>query len=205
MREDWGSINPINGYQLFGCRQGQHVHPGALHGRAGQPVQALAQMPGAGRGRTGALAEVVRLAPGPAWPADMPWPAGEHTIPIGQPLPPADVVAADVALIATSLRTGKAYQLARRRDGGFAPAFDLDAWRRQMTAESYRPEHMLPLSARLPFHYHRLPGFVRNATACVLLALARPRAAAFRPSCATTVRCSSRCCSTQRARDPSRR
>ncbi len=87
--------------------------------------------------------------------------------------------AADVALVGSSLRSGKSHALARRREGKFAPAFDLQAWRRQMTAESYRPEHVLPLSARLPFHYHILPGWVRNALASALLPLARSRGGGF--------------------------
>jgi hypothetical protein len=133
----------------------------------------------AGSGRNAAQTEVVRLAPGPAWPADVSWPAGEHTIPISQPLSPTDVMADGVALIAISCCTGKAFELVRRREGGFLTAFDLEAWRRQMIAETYRPEHTLPLSARLPFHYHRLPGFARNAMAGLLLALTRPRAGGF--------------------------
>jgi hypothetical protein len=125
---------------------------------------------GARRRGNGDWAQVVRLAPGPAWPAHLPWPPGEHTIPIGQPLPETKVGAADLALTAVSLHDGRVRALVCRRGHRFEPAFDADDWLRHMTAETYRPERVLPLSARLPFHYHRLPGFVRNAVAGALLA-----------------------------------
>ena len=44
-----------------------------------------------------------------------------------------------------------------------------------MMSETYRPEHTVPMSARLPFHYHRLPGFLRNALATVTLSLGKTR------------------------------
>lgn len=48
-------------------------------------------------------------------------------------------------------------------------AVDIHDWLNVMEREMYRPEHRKPFSARLPFHYHRLPGFVRNALASLLL------------------------------------
>lgn len=42
---------------------------------------------------------------------------------------------------------------------------DMDHWLGVMTGERYRAEHKLPLSARLPFHYHKIPGGLRNLLA----------------------------------------
>lgn len=136
-------------------------------------------MTAVGQGDSARGADVLRLQRGAAWPPDIPWPSGEHTIVLSGALAPADPVASEVALAGTSLTTGATAVLAYRREKGFATAFDLDAWRQQMVAESYRPAHVLPLSARLPFHYHRLPGFVRNALATLILSLAKPRAPSF--------------------------
>jgi peptidoglycan/xylan/chitin deacetylase (PgdA/CDA1 family) len=122
-------------------------------------------------------AEVLGLQPGVAWPHDMLWPAGEHTIPM-RSLPP-DGVDDDTALAATSLTSGATFALVRRHAGGFAPAFDANAWLHEMKYELYRPEHVLPFSARLPFHYHRLPGIARNALATLVLSLSKARAATF--------------------------
>jgi len=136
-------------------------------------------MTSVGQGDTAQGADVLRLERGSAWPPDIPWPPGEHTIVLSGPLASAHPVASDVALTGVSLTTGATIVLVYRREKGFAPAFDLDAWQREMAAESYRPEHVLPLSARLPFHYHRLPGFVRNALAAVVLSQAKSRAPVF--------------------------
>jgi len=38
-----------------------------------------------------------------------------------------------------------------------------------MEKESYRKEHTPPLTARIPFHYHRIPGLIRNLLAKILL------------------------------------
>jgi len=123
--------------------------------------------------------EVLRLQPGPAWLQDMLWPAGEHTIPI-RSLPQDDcIVDDDTAIAATSVSSGATFALVRRRDGGFTSLFDANGWLHDMKYELYRLEHVLPFSARLPFHYHRLPGIARNALATLLLSLSRARAATF--------------------------
>jgi hypothetical protein len=129
-------------------------------------------------GLAGAAVDVLHLNPGPAWPEAVPWPAGDHTIPMMLPVPQAHA-ADDVTLTGTSIANGAIYGLVLRRNGRFTPAFDINAWRRMMVSESYRPEHALPISARLPFHYHRLPGVVRNALATLVLSLSRPRASGF--------------------------
>lgn len=36
------------------------------------------------------------------------------------------------------------------------------AWLDWIRAEAYRPSHRIPWSARLPFHYHRIPGGIRT-------------------------------------------
>jgi peptidoglycan/xylan/chitin deacetylase (PgdA/CDA1 family) len=120
--------------------------------------------------------EVLRLQPGPAWRPDVPWPAGEHTIPM-RSLPPDDrMVSDDTAIAATSLSNGATFALVRRHAGGFAPLFEAEVWLHEMKYELYRPEHVRPLSARLPFHYHRLPGIARNALATLVLSLSGGRA-----------------------------
>lgn len=48
-------------------------------------------------------------------------------------------------------------------------AFDLGEWVTALLDESYRPEHQKPLTAKLPFHYHHVPGLVRNFMAAVIL------------------------------------
>jgi len=52
---------------------------------------------------------------------------------------------------------------------------DLAKWIKIMHQESYRPEHSIPITARLPFHYHKLPGVIRNFLAYVLLNLKKVR------------------------------
>jgi hypothetical protein len=137
-------------------------------------------MPQDDSGRVTAF-DMLRLNPGPAWPDGMPWPAGQHTIPIRLPVPLASGVN-DVALTGISVSSGAIYALVQRRNGKLTPAFDLDAWRSDMVLERYRPEHALPFSAGLPFHYHRLPGIVRNALASLMLVLSKWHAAACFPA-----------------------
>jgi hypothetical protein len=123
--------------------------------------------------------EVLRLQPGPAWLKDMLWPAGEHTIPMRSLPPDGFMVNDDTAVAATSVDRDATFALVRRHDGGFTPVFDANAWLHEMKYELYRPEHVLPFSARLPFHYHRLPGIVRNVLATLVLSLSKARAATF--------------------------
>ena len=123
--------------------------------------------------------EVLRLQPGPAWRRDMLWPAGEHTIPIRSLPPDRCMVDENTAVVAMSVTSGTKFALVRRHDGGFTPIFDADAWLHEMKYELYRPVHVLPFSARLPFHYHRLPGIARNALATLVLSANKARAATF--------------------------
>jgi peptidoglycan/xylan/chitin deacetylase (PgdA/CDA1 family) len=123
--------------------------------------------------------DVLRLRRGEAWPTHIPWPPGEHTIVLSGPLAPDDAAAADVALAGVSLTSGMTVVLAYRRQTGFSPTFDYGGWLQEMAAESYRPEHVLPLSARLPFHYHRVPGIIRNAVAALVLARRKHRGPKF--------------------------
>lgn len=39
---------------------------------------------------------------------------------------------------------------------------DVPVWIEALKTESYRPEHKKPLSSMLPFHYHHVPGVIRN-------------------------------------------
>src|SRR5262245_40362914 len=48
-------------------------------------------------------------------------------------------------------------------------AFAVEEWSRDLVLERYRPPHQFPVSARLPFHYHRIPAPVRNVVASMLL------------------------------------
>ena len=123
--------------------------------------------------------EVLRLQPGPAWLQDMLWPAGEHTIPFGSMPPDGCMVDDDTAVAATSVSSGATFALVRRHGGSFTPVFDSNAWLHEMKYELYRPEHMPPFWARLPFHYHRLPGIARNALATLVLSLSKARAPTF--------------------------
>ena len=122
--------------------------------------------------------EVLRLQPGPAWRQDILWPAGEHTLPMRSLPPDGCMVDDDTAVVATSITRGTTFALVRHHDGGFTPIFDAEAWLHEMKYELYRPKHVLPFSARLPFHYHRLPGIARNALATLVLSL-YARAATF--------------------------
>jgi len=119
--------------------------------------------------KTSRQANVVRLRAGPAWPADIPWPSGDHTIVLTSPSQPGDCSASDVVLSGTSLEGGGISILVKRQSGQLVSTFDFDDWRRTMLFENYRPEHTIPITARFPFHYHRLPGIVRNALATVML------------------------------------
>src|SRR6516225_3039829 len=85
----------------------------------------------------------------------------------------------NTAVVAMSVTSGTRFALVRRHDGGFTPIFDADAWLHEMKYELYRPVHVLPFSARLPFHYHRLPGIARNALATLVLSANKARAATF--------------------------
>jgi hypothetical protein len=107
------------------------------------------------------------------------WPAGEHTIPFGSLPPDGCMVDDDTAVAATSVSSGATFALVRRHGGGFTPVFDSNAWLQEMKYELYRPEHMPPFWARLPFHYHRLPGIARNALATLVLSLSKARAPTF--------------------------
>ena len=117
--------------------------------------------------------DVLRLSPGPAWPADVPWPPGEHTLVLTGPSRSEACPSSDVALSGTSIHDGGVSVLATCKNGQFGLAFDFDAWQQTMMSESYRSEHTMPLTARLPFHYHRLPGVLRNVLAATVLRLNR--------------------------------
>jgi peptidoglycan/xylan/chitin deacetylase (PgdA/CDA1 family) len=120
----------------------------------------------------------MRLTPGPAWPIEIPWPAGDQNAP-GLTLEHFTVTeTSDIAVFGTA-GSGDVVPLVGRTTNGFVATFDTEAWLRMLKSESYRSEHVLPLSARLPFHYHRLPGFVRNALASLLLRLSKPRTEGF--------------------------
>lgn len=54
-------------------------------------------------------------------------------------------------------------------DGDVVCGFDVDDWVAALHGETYRPEHSRPLTASLPFHYHRVPGPLRNALAGLVL------------------------------------
>src|SRR5215204_4380978 len=86
--------------------------------------------------------EILQVGAGPAWPRDMVWPAGEHTIPI-RSLPQKRVaVDHDTAVSAMIASTGEAFALVGRHNGGFTPTFDAVAWLDDMKHELYRPEHV---------------------------------------------------------------
>jgi peptidoglycan/xylan/chitin deacetylase (PgdA/CDA1 family) len=124
---------------------------------------------------TNGQVRVARLTMGLAWPVDLPWPPGEHTLVMISPFPPSRCSVSEVALSGRSIDSDEVVPLVRRQNGEFAPTFDIHSWRRAMIAESYRPEHTTPIMARLPFHYHRLPGFVRNVLATVMLSFGETR------------------------------
>ncbi len=50
-------------------------------------------------------------------------------------------------------------------------ALHIQPWVDALKNESYRPEHKKPLSAMLPFHYHRVPGPIRNLIATAITKL----------------------------------
>lgn len=52
-------------------------------------------------------------------------------------------------------------------------AIDLSKWLKVLQHEQYRPEHAKPITAKLPFHYHKFPGLMRNFVALVLLRIKR--------------------------------
>ncbi|GAB6175201.1 hypothetical protein JCM16814_00920 [Desulfobaculum senezii] len=80
------------------------------------------------------------------------------------------------------------------QDGEVVCGFKFERWERVIREERYRPEHTCPLAARLPFHYHLVPGPLRSALAGVILSV-RGRAAGsahpvtpFNPGCALLLR-----------------
>ena len=118
---------------------------------------------------------VLRLRAGPAWPANLSWPPGEHSIVVIGSISTVSSAASEVALTGIPIDGGEPAVLVHPCNGRLVPTFNVEASQRAMKSESYRPEHALPISARLPFHYHRLPGFLRNALAAAALARGKTR------------------------------
>jgi peptidoglycan/xylan/chitin deacetylase (PgdA/CDA1 family) len=80
-----------------------------------------------------------------------------------------------------------------RKDGSFTfpvvwyeneeirSCIDLPKWIRVMQQEQYRPVHTNPITALLPFHYHRIPGALRNLFAFILIQIKKIREKALYP------------------------
>lgn len=60
-------------------------------------------------------------------------------------------------------------------------SIDLPQWIRLMQQELYRPVHTKPITALLPFHYHRIPGVFRNLFAFILIRIKELRENALYP------------------------
>jgi peptidoglycan/xylan/chitin deacetylase (PgdA/CDA1 family) len=60
-------------------------------------------------------------------------------------------------------------------------SIDLPEWIKVMQQERYRPVHTKPMTALLPFHYHRIPGVLRNLFAFILIRIKELRENALYP------------------------
>ncbi|NJB69220.1 peptidoglycan/xylan/chitin deacetylase (PgdA/CDA1 family) [Desulfobaculum xiamenense] len=116
----------------------------------------------------------LEIVPGPAPLARELWMDGMRAfIPFRAGLVDQRAVPADESRVVFfgEFPTGRLALVWENGEGGAQCAFKRDEWERMLHDESYRPEHVRPLSARLPFHYHRLPGPLRNALAGAVLAV----------------------------------
>ncbi|HBR15122.1 MAG TPA: hypothetical protein DD723_06230 [Candidatus Omnitrophica bacterium] len=112
-----------------------------------------------------------RLIKGECFPPDVPWPSGiEAYVPLHEDLlktvaPPTN----EIQIYYKRQNSSDLFPLVWIRDGKQEAGLDLTSWIRSLQEETYRPEHTRPLTARLPFHYHRIPGWARNSLAAFLV------------------------------------
>jgi peptidoglycan/xylan/chitin deacetylase (PgdA/CDA1 family) len=66
-------------------------------------------------------------------------------------------------------------------NGEIRSSIDLPQWIKVMQQELYRPVHTKPITALLPFHYHRIPGALRNLFAFILIRIKKLRENALYP------------------------
>ena len=116
----------------------------------------------------------LELIPGEAFRAPRAWLDGHQAfIPLSEFLiinPSKDKVAEeDVILFGRRMNSQRQFPLVWHKSGEVRCAIDLPKWFRIMQQELYRPEHTKPITARLPFHYHKIPGVIRNFFALALL------------------------------------
>jgi peptidoglycan/xylan/chitin deacetylase (PgdA/CDA1 family) len=66
-------------------------------------------------------------------------------------------------------------------NGEIRSCIKLLEWIKVMQQELYRPVHSRPITALLPFHYHRIPGVIRNLLAFILIRMKKLREDALYP------------------------
>jgi len=118
----------------------------------------------------------VEIERGPSFQDARLWIEGERAwLPI-----PRDVVINDqtanplskeVILWGIDAESARRLPLVWESGGEICTRLDMSAWRRSMEQEWYRPEHRLPLTARLPFHYHVVPDRIRKLGARIFAGL----------------------------------
>jgi len=115
----------------------------------------------------------LELIPGKAFRAATAWLDGHPTfIPLSEFLMNSskdEVVEEDVILFGRRMNSQQEFPLVWYKNGEVRFGIDLPQWIRIIQQELYRPEHAKPITARLPFQYHKIPGVIRNFLAIVLL------------------------------------
>lgn len=121
------------------------------------------------------LAELVK---GENYPGEVCWPDGiDAFIPLSETIINQDSIAPErsaVQLFWKKSGSDYLHPLVWVNNKGIQEsAIDIQGWIKVLKNESYRTEHKKPLMAKLPFHYHRIPGMIR---VLVLNAMLRTRA-----------------------------
>lgn len=113
-------------------------------------------------------------------------------IPLSQSLmklPDDQVGEEDVVLHGRRKLSSAIFPVVWYENGKIRSSIDLPQWIKVMQQELYRPVHTRPITAMLPFHYHRIPGALRNLFAFILLRIKDLREntlypiAPFNPGC----------------------
>jgi len=113
---------------------------------------------------------LVKLLKGDQFPEIIYWPKSiDAFVPIACHLSEIDPPAFNrdhVELFAEDIHTEEIYPFVwRDQEGNQHCLINIDEWIDSLKNELYRQEHKKPISALLPFHYHRVPKEVRNSIA----------------------------------------
>jgi peptidoglycan/xylan/chitin deacetylase (PgdA/CDA1 family) len=120
----------------------------------------------------------IEIERGPSFPNEGLWIEGQRAwLPVLQDVAtkpdPTAPPSGDVVLWGISAEGADRFPLVWQTAGKIGTRLKIPEWIRSMEQEAYRSEHRLPLTARLPFHYHALPDRFRKAGARLFALLPR--------------------------------